>query len=127
MNITVNAPKASVTNGMGLYDLLLGTEAFVNVRQNEDVTVSCTDGEVKGTVQSVQIGFLGQFLAGQPGAFVANVGRPADLRTVVDALEARQAKAADKAKAVDPRTLYTFVSVSVPYAAPTSVPMPVAA
>lgn len=117
MDITINAPKAVVQNGMGFFDLFLGADKFSEVRNGEAVTITATDGTVEGTVSSVQIGVLGQFLgAGVP--HVTNLGRAQDVRNIVDALEAR----APKTKGVvDPRTLYTAVYVTVPYAAPTPV------
>lgn len=117
MKITVNATKASIQNGMGLFDLYLGAETYGAVRTGEKVEITCTDGETEGTIQSVQIGPLGQFLQG-PATFVDLAGRVSDLRSLVDALETRYPPTKTN-KSLDPRTLYTAVFVSVPYAQPT--------
>ncbi|TXN08943.1 hypothetical protein FV222_00285 [Methylobacterium sp. WL103] len=119
MDITVNASKNVIPVGMSFFEVFLGADTYASTRTGDAVKVTTADGDVDATVQSVQIGPLGQFL-GQGVPHVSNLGRAHDVRSMCDAIEKRYpaSKKANK-EALDPRTLYTAVIVAIP--APTPV------
>ncbi|MCP1540128.1 hypothetical protein [Methylorubrum extorquens] len=119
-----NANSSAVQNGMGFFELFLGIDAYSANRVGDTVKITTKDGTVEGSVSSVTIGPMGQFL-GMGAPHVSAIGRAPDVRTTVDALEERYpAKVKGNEKALDPRTIYTAVYVSVPYVSPGMIPTP---
>ena len=98
--------------GLTFFELHRGVEPYTSLRNGAVVTGKAGTADVSAVIDSVQLGPLGQFLQ-QGHPHVSNVGKPFDVRALVDAVEAKSSTGAKDAKVVDPREIYTAVYLRV--------------
>lgn len=126
MTARLNLGEATnLPNGFRFTALFKGPDVYMlGLRHGDAVILETAGGDVNATYESSSIGplltFFNTAMLGQPTHYASGVGA-GDGRNVVDALEALHP---GDSSAIDPRTVYTQVTLFTPPVLTQALPMP---